>query len=158
MSESPNWWNIKASAYVTERYELQKEYSDGDMFFVAGRTSSYSDVGKPIFFDQFDEMGEKGMMDIKTGVFTAPKDGRYVLAFQGTSGEANTALSIRLKDGKKLATNSYTMAARQDISKGGSVSMKTTANLKKGDTVSVVLEEGQLQEDAVFIGFYKQKM
>ena len=151
MSESPNL-NIKVSAYSTALYKLQFDSSIGDMYFVAGRTSSYSDAGKPISFDQSDETGGKGMMDVTTGHFTAPKDGRYVFEFQGVSGEANTALSIRLKDGKKLATTSFMMVARQDMPKGGSVSMKTTANLKKGDTVSVWLEEGQLQEDSVFMG------
>ena len=124
-SESPNF-NIKVSAYGTALYKLQDDSTIDSMYFVAGRTSSYSDAGKPISFDQSDETGGKGMMDVTTGYFTAPKDGRYVLAFQGTSGEANTVVSIRLKespasDSKKLATTSYTMVARQDISKGGHI-------------------------------------
>ena len=44
------------------------------------------------------------------------------------------------------------MTSRQDTSIGGSITMKTTVNLKKGDTVGVILNEGQLQEGAIFVG------
>ena len=129
----------------------QAAYKDGDTYFVAGRTMSFDGTTQPISFDQSVQQGDSGMTP-DSGIYDVLKDGKYVFEFQGVSGEANTALSIRLKDGKKLATTSFMMAARQDIPKGGSVSMKTTANLKKGDTVSVWLEEGELQKEAVFTG------
>ena len=148
--DGPEMFN-QTPTYKKAKDMLEASYKDGDTYFVVGRSTSFDDTTQPISYDQGDEKGDSGL-DAINGVFTVPKDGKYVFNFQGASGEANTVLSIRLKDGKKLATTSYTMVARQDISKGGSVSMGTTANLKKGDTVSVVLEEGQLQGDSVFMG------
>ena len=72
--------------------------------------------------------------------------------FHAKSEEAQTTVSIQLNGAETLATSSYLLAARQDLNKGGEISMKTVANLDIGNTISVFLEEGKLQEKPVFAG------
>ena len=52
-------------------------------------------------------------------------------------------------NGKKvIAHSSYLFSARQD--KGGMINLSATANLKKGDKIEVILEEGELQMNSNF--------
>ena len=122
----------------------------GGVSFVAGRASSFIDAGKTITYDESDETGEG--FDFQSGVFTVPKKGKYMFFFHAKSEEAQTTVSIRLNGAETLVTSSYLLAARQDLNKGGEISMKTVANLDIGNTISVFLEEGKLQEKPVFAG------
>ena len=127
-------------------------------YFVVGRESSFSDVGKIITFEQTKELGGSGM-NKETGVYKAPKSSRYVFEFMGL-GEANTAVSIRLNGEKVLASSSYFTAparltktdARQEDVHAYIPSIKATVNLLEGDQISVFLDQGQLKKNSVFTG------
>ena len=69
------------------------------------------------------EWGEP-RMNVDTGVFAAPKVGKYMSDFQARSGEAKTIASMRLNGETTLASTSY-FTALQDMPMGGSLSMKT---------------------------------
>jgi len=77
------------------------------------------------------------------GVFTIPDNGKYELRFKGQSAEQNTVVLLRLNGEKILARSSYVVSARQEM--GGSIKLSPIANLKKGDKIEVILEEGELE-------------
>ena len=120
------------------------------VYFILGRTSSFSDAGKTITYDR-KNASDASLMNAETGVFIVPKDDKYNFVFKATSGETKTTVNIRSSSGKTLASSSY-LAARQDKNQGGKILLRATANLKKGDQVSVFLVEGKLQENALFRG------
>jgi hypothetical protein len=125
--------------------DLAKMSENSDFF--AMRKSGFSDVGKPIMFDGSYDKDTKLAGSNEMGDYTAPGDGKYKFRFQGQSGEANTEVSFRMNNDKKLGSSSY-FIGRQDAAVGGSISMSTTVTLKKGEKVSVMLEEGELQGGA----------
>jgi hypothetical protein len=84
-------------------------------------------------------------MNVSSGIFTAPRSGRYFFTFTGTKDEAakGTEISLRLNGGHITQTYS---------SYGGSYytySLQTTLNLQGGDKVSLVLINGALHDNSI---------
>jgi len=123
------------------------------VYFILGRTSSFSDAGNPITYDR-KKASDESLMNAETGAFIVPKDDKYNFVFKATSGETKTTVQIvntRARSSQILASSSY-LAARQDNNQGGQIFLRASANLKKDDEVSVFLVEGKLQENALFRG------
>ena len=160
--------NVKGVKMIRGRQDGQMEQDYEDMaavlknktqgpdalYFIGFSSSKFSDAGKPITFDKAQAKDGSGM-DKDTGIFTVPKEGKYTFGFFGQSDEINTVVSLHLNGGEKeLASSSY-LIARQENTRGALIEIKATVNLKKDNTVSVVLKEGEIQRGATFTGVTK---
>ena len=98
----------------------------------------------PIPFD-IELLNVGNAMNVSSGIFTAPRSGRYFFTFTGIKDEAakGTEISLRLNGGHITQTYS---------SYGGSYytySLQTTLNLQGGDKVSLVLINGALHDNSI---------
>ena len=122
----------------------------GAVSFYAIRNTPYSTTNSVIPYDGL-QLNIGGGMNLKTGVFTVPVNGRYFITFKATSGKANASnwLVLGLNDGVigvSTATTNWI-----------SMPLFATMNLKKGDKIYAKLADGSLMDDGLhhthFSGF-----
>ena len=118
------------------------------VYFHVGRTGTYATTGTVIPW-QIERLNVGGGMNIATGVFTAPKAGRYFFGFSSHAQVANTIARMQL-NGNIILSGFATGI-------GDNAPMQATLNLAKGDQISVLLERGSFYEDnkgeSLFTGY-----
>ena len=103
------------------------------------RKSSFKNIGSTIQPYQIERLNVGSSMNLQTGIFTAPTEGRYFFSFSGNSGP-DTYLSLYLNE--KSVTTSYGKEIHDTLS------LVTTLELKRGDTISLRLgSTGYLYEN-----------
>ena len=120
------------------------------VFFNVYRTLEFQGYGRSIPYDHMRLNVGMGM-DIRTGVFTAPKSGTYLFLFTGYSIYLNTQVNIRKNGRLMLATAFHDQG---DDSRGGVLSTQTSVYLRVGETVDAFLVSGEIFDDE--IGFFTQ--
>jgi len=118
------------------------------VYFHVGRTASYATIGTVIPW-QFERLDVGGGMNIATGVFTAPKAGRYYFSFSAHAQVADTVARMQL--------NGIVILSGFATGMGDNAPIQATLNLVRGDQVSVLLERGSFYEDNLgetfFVGY-----
>ena len=121
------------------------------VFFRATTGWTHRTPSSIIPFSQIHE-DSPGRSFASTGVYTAPKTGKYLLLFFGISTETETVVHLRINEQDMMAGSSYYLAGRQED--GGSLLFQSTVNLYEGDQVDVFLVQGEVKSGAQFIGVY----
>lgn len=85
-------------------------------------------------------------MNLKSGVFTTPRPGIYVFAFNGIKGRIAGATGVYLLlNGKESIAHGY---GTPSLSSGSfTIALHCTVELRKGDRVNLVIESGALYDD-----------
>ena len=114
------------------------------VYFYVQKNTDFLTHNTPIPFD-IELLNVGNAMNVSSGIFTAPRSGRYFFTFTGIKDEAakGTEISLRLNGGHITQTYS---------SYGGSYytySLQTTLNLQGGDKVSLVLINGALHDNSI---------
>ena len=113
--------------------------SSGVSFYVQ-RNTDYSSAGTVIPYE-VTQLNIGGAMNLGTGVFTAPVNGRFHFSF--------TALSFTTAENTWvfLRVNGVNIGTSLSRSIDYSIPLVATLKLKKGDTVDVYLESGSIHDD-----------
>jgi len=114
------------------------------VYFYVQRNSDYGTKNTNIPF-QVERVNVGSGMDIRTGIFTVPKPGRYFFSFSGVSSTvgviSTTAVWVDLNvNGAKIGMSN----AQRDYD---TLSLQATLNLKRFDKVTLYLRQGTLQGD-----------
>ena len=109
--------------------------SDSGVYFFVERNTAYNSTGTVIPYEK-SWLNIGGAMDLATGVFTVPVNGRYQFNFVAITNGDNTAVILRLNGG--IIARGY----------GGvlydTLTITVTANLKKGDKIETFLAAGSI--------------
>ena len=118
--------------------------TSSDVSFYVNRRTPYSGIGRIPF--EVAQVNIGNAMNLASGVFTAPVNGRYYFSFISRSANSYANyIFLRLNSSKmgQAFTNTDNIA----------MPIIATLNLKKGDTVDVYLEKGSIQDND---GYYTQ--
>ena len=96
--------------------------------FYVQRSSSFNLKNVPIPFE-VETLNDGGAMNLKTGIFTAPRPGAYFFSFSGLG--INGDLSVRLYVNDSHIGSGFSQMNWQTLS------LQSTLQLKMGDKVSV---------------------
>ena len=114
------------------------------VYFYVQRNTDYGTKGTNIPF-QVERMNIGAGMDMRTGIFTAPKPGRYFFSFSGVCGTvgviSTTPVWVDLNvNGAKIGMSN----GQRDYD---TLALQSTLNLKRGDKVTMYLRQGNLHSD-----------
>ncbi len=104
----------------------------------------FSSLNTPITFEN-ELLNVGNAMNISSGIFTAPRSGRYFFTLSGIKDGAATGIYISLRLNGAHAGQAYG-------SYGGvyyTYSMQTTLNMQVGDQVSLVVTDGALHDNSI---------
>lgn len=113
------------------------------MYFYVQKNLDYSSLELPISFEsEFLNVGNA--MNSTSGVFTAPRSGRYFFTVSGIKEEGPTGVFISL-----LLNGALT--DRTDLYNGVqyTYSLQSTLNMQKGDQVSLMITKGAFHNNSV---------
>ena len=113
----------------------------GVYFYVQGHRG-YSSAGSVIPYE-LERLNIGGAMNLQTGVFTAPVTGRYHFTFT-----AQSVSSGRTGNYVHLRVNGVKTGASHAPSKDYNLPILATLNLKKGDTVDMLMDGGAIWDDS----------
>ena len=124
------------AGYDTAIGYLDVKTSSGVSFYVQ-RNSSYSSI-KTVIPYEVPQLNIGNAMNLETGVFTAPVDGRFHFSFTALSSSSSGPNYVYLR--LNGAVNAISYAAPPNYH----LPMMDTLQLKKGDTVDVFLFDGSI--------------
>ena len=107
------------------------------VYFYVQRNYVFASAGKVIPY-QLERLNIGGAMNLATGVFTAPVNGRYQFSFVARSGAPGVAHYCNLRVNDAVIATSYAQ------SYGFNMPIVSTLNLKRGDRVDVLLQSGNI--------------
>ena len=119
----------------------------GGVYFTALRNTIYSTANSVIPYLTA-QLNIGNAMNLTSGVFTAPVNGRYFFSFTAQGNVANTILRL----------NSVAVASSYGASASSNTPISATFNLKVGDRVDTYLSQGSIgnygsQPNTQFSGF-----
>ena len=115
--------------------------SPGVLFEVVRKTSYAGSTTKVIPWE-IERLNIGDAMNITTGVFTVPVNGRYQFSFTGRAvNSVETYVNIRV--------NGADIGMAYAFVSGNSMPLMTTVNLKKGDRVDAFMNSGSLFDNVV---------
>ena len=131
---------------VSIGYEVVIGYNDvktsAGVYFYVKRQSAYTSIKTVIPWDLI-QLNIGNAMDSKTGVFTAPVNGRYHFSFNGHAWGGDSFVNLRVN-----GSISYRyIVASSSSNKYNNLPLMATLNLKTGDTVDMWLLNGSLNDD-----------
>ena len=109
------------------------------VFFYVTRNTPYSSNGTVIPYET-EQLNIGGAMDLATGVFTSPVNGRYQFIFTALAAKGNERSDLVLRVngagiGRSVApSHHYTLP------------IVATLQLKKGDTIDMFLQRGSIED------------
>jgi hypothetical protein len=126
-------------------YETVIGYNDvktaDGVYFAVSRNSNFASANSIITYDVA-HLNIGGAMDLATGVFTAPVNGRYFFSFIAHSWQGDKGVSVNLRATGRNIGSSFAP------SKQYSLPLVATVNLKQGEQVDVVLNSGSLYDSS----------
>ena len=112
--------------------------------FEVARNTSFTGSALKVIPWEIERLNIGGAMNLKTGVFIAPVNGRYQFSFNGRAASpGNNYVVIRVN-----GLNGYAIGMAYQFAQNGILPLMTTANLKKGDTVDAFLNSGLLFDNS----------
>lgn len=109
------------------------------IYFDAYKKTGFSSVNSVIPYDDIAVNLGNGL-DVKSGIFTAPVDGDYLLMFTALKNVESTYLRFLMK--KNATTTVAATYAYSENKVATPMKMSSIQSLKKGETISVVLSTG----------------
>ena len=123
-------------------YETRIGFNDvktrNGVYFYVQRTTGYASVNTVIPY-QVAQLNIGNAMNLTTGTFTAPTNGRYQFAFNANAHSGTNSVTLRVNSVQ--IANSYGVL-------DGNLPLLATLNLKKGDTVDTFLNSGSLYDSS----------
>lgn len=110
------------------------------VYFYVQRKTNFTTWNTPMPFE-IEKLNVGGGMNLKTGVFTAPKSGAYFFSFSANSVNGDTHAGLFLNN-TVLIGDSYGRTGHATLS------MQSILNLKKGDTLAIKISWGYIFDRA----------
>ena len=110
--------------------------TDAGVYFHVGRKSEYSSIGTVIPYE-WEHLNIGAAMNLATGVFIAPVNGRYYFSFTARSGTA-------AKNWISLRVNGVQTGISHAPQWNHNIPIVTTLDLVNEDTVDIMLVEGSI--------------
>ena len=128
---------------VCTGYEALIGYNDiktaTGVYFYVKRSTLYSSASTVIPY-QVEQLNIGGAMNLASGVFTAPTNGRYHFSFNGHAWGTDSYVHIRLNGG---------VVAHSSAPTYNNLPIMATLSLNKGDKVDTWLDGGSLNTGSV---------
>jgi len=122
---------------------LDVKTAAGGVSFYVQRNTTYS-YNETVIPYEVDRLNIGGAMNLTSGVFTSPVNGRYYFSFIARSGITAASNWVYLR------INGVRIGIALAPSDKYNLPMVATLNLKKGDTVDVYLATGSTYDDGYY--------
>jgi len=120
---------------------LDVKTAAGGVSFYVQRNTTYSSTWTVIPYE-VERLNIGGAMNLATGVFTAPVNGRYYFSFKALAWTSGVANAVRLRVNGAFIGRSWAPTMENNLP------MLATLNLNKGDTVDVYLFGGSTYDSS----------
>ena len=127
-------------------YETLVGYVDvktaSGVYFYVQRNTSYTTTG--VIPYQMTQLNTGGAMNLATGTFTVPTNGRYFFSFTAQASVSYGNVVLRLNGGWIAATAELQLGDSEEMP------LSATLSLKKGDQVDTYLYYGSLNDNSAY--------
>jgi len=131
--------NILILPIVNETILGYNDIKSSPVYFDVQRNAVYSTVKTTIPYN-VQRLNTGNAFNLNTGIFSAPKAGRYFFTLSGISQTASTRVYLYVKSG----VTQTDIASSFSIDKLDTYALQSTLDLKAGDEVSSYLGEGSV--------------
>ncbi|XP_046643658.1 uncharacterized protein LOC124328873 isoform X2 [Daphnia pulicaria] len=121
-----------------------EDVKSSSVYFYVQRYANYNQTGTSIPYD-VEKLNAGGAMNLQTGIFTAPKPGKYFFSVSGKAGfpASSTWIFLRINLYKNSEYVGFCFSDEISASQFETFSLESTLDLRKGDTISLkIVEQG----------------
>ncbi|KAI9563422.1 hypothetical protein GHT06_010885 [Daphnia sinensis] len=111
------------------------------VYFHAQRIGNYGAANTAIPFNQI-RLNVGGALNPATGVFLAPKSGRYIFLFSGLSWDSNAKVQLQMKS----ATGDWSKIGEAHCTPYNTFALQSSLELKKGDEIRIIHIHGVIHD------------